>query len=333
MAVVLVDKCYFIKIIILGYTVLLNNKIGVLGMSKILVSAALCIDVSLKIKGFPVKYEPIDINTFGIESVIGGVCANVSKGFKSLGDCVDVISLLSGDDESERIRSFLKKEDIGICYIDDSLKATPHSVIMYDQSGRRLIESDMKDIYEKSIVAEILDTKDIDQYDAVVFGNFSFNYELIKECRKRNKLTVCDVQVLDGIDNEKNKNFMKYTDILFFSDEKVKDNLEDFMRAVASKYNNKIIVVGRGKEGAALYITSEDKVYISEAPDIRPVVNTVGAGDALCTAFVHYYLKGDKPIEALKKAEIFASYKIGESGASVGFPNESIVENYYRLLK
>lgn len=302
-------------------------------MTKILVSAALCIDISVKVKGFPVKYEPIEVNSFGISSVIGGVCANVSKAFKTLEDHVDVISLLSDDDESERIRSFLNKEGIGTYYIDDSLKATPHSVILYDKSGKRLIESDMKNIYEKSISPEVLNTKDIDQYDAIVFGNFSFNYELIKECRKRNKLTVCDVQVLDSINNEKNKNFMKYTDILFFSDEKVPGDLESFIRAVAEKYNNKIIIVGRGKEGAALYVNEENRLYMVEAPDIRPVVNTVGAGDALCTAFVHYYLKGDKPLDALKKAEIFASYKIGENGASVGFPNESIVENYYRVLK
>lgn len=298
-------------------------------MSKILVSAVLCIDVSLKIKGFPVEYEPIHVNTFGIDSIVSGVCANVSKGFKTLGDDVDVISLLANDDESERIRSFLKKEDIGVFYTDDTLKATPHSVIMYDESGKRLIESDMKNIYDKSISIDVLNNENIDQYDAFIFGNFTFNNELIKECRRRNKLTVCDVQVLDNIEHVKNSHFMKYTDILFFSDEKVEGSLEDFMRAVAEKYDNKMIIVGRGKKGAALYVKSEDKIYMADAPDIRPVVNTVGAGDALCTAFVHYYLKGDKPIEALKKAEIFASYKIGESGASKGFPSEDIVEKYY----
>ena len=50
--------------------------------------------------------------------------------------------------------------------------------------------------------------------------------------------------------------------------------------------------------------------------------NTVGAGDALVSAFVHFYLKGEAPVEALRKASYFASYKIGESGASKGFLTE-----------
>ena len=58
------------------------------------------------------------------------------------------------------------------------------------------------------------------------------------------------------------------------------------------------------------------------AVSIRPVVNTVGAGDALFSAFAHFYVKGNDPTEALSKATVFASYKIGESGASKGFLTE-----------
>jgi sugar/nucleoside kinase (ribokinase family) len=45
----------------------------------------------------------------------------------------------------------------------------------------------------------------------------------------------------------------------------------------------------------------------------------VGAGDALFSCFLHFYLDGDEPILALRKATVFAAYKIGESGASLGF--------------
>ena len=41
------------------------------------------------------------------------------------------------------------------------------------------------------------------------------------------------------------------------------------------------------------------------------MVNSVGAGDSLCSSFVHYYAKGLKADETLMRAQIFASYKIG----------------------
>ena len=59
---------------------------------------------------------------------------------------------------------------------------------------------------------------------------------------------------------------------------------------------------------------------------VGEVVNTVGAGDALFSSFLHYYAKGYKPADALDRAQIFASYKIGFNGASVGFANEQLVE-------
>ena len=56
-------------------------------------------------------------------------------------------------------------------------------------------------------------------------------------------------------------------------------------------------------------------------------MNTVGAGDALFSAFTHFYVKGKSAIESLRYATIFASYKIGESGASKGFLSEEALTN------
>lgn len=55
----------------------------------------------------------------------------------------------------------------------------------------------------------------------------------------------------------------------------------------------------------------------------RKVVSTIGAGDALFSAFIYFYSKNRCPFEALKNATVFASYKIGENGAASGFLPES----------
>lgn len=65
---------------------------------------------------------------------------------------------------------------------------------------------------------------------------------------------------------------------------------------------------------------------------VGKVVNTAGAGDALFSAFVHYYAKGLSPREALMKAQIFASYKIGFDGASEGFAKQEEIEKLQEML-
>jgi ribokinase len=59
----------------------------------------------------------------------------------------------------------------------------------------------------------------------------------------------------------------------------------------------------------------------------RPVVNTIGAGDALFSSFLDGFLRTKDPYKALSRAIVFASYKIGEKGAAEGFLNrEELVE-------
>jgi ribokinase len=73
-----------------------------------------------------------------------------------------------------------------------------------------------------------------------------------------------------------------------------------------------------GAAGALLGVRGREVCQVP-AVQLRPVVNTVGSGDALFSCFLHFYLDGNDPILALRKAMVFAAYKIGESGASLGF--------------
>ena len=66
------------------------------------------------------------------------------------------------------------------------------------------------------------------------------------------------------------------------------------------------------------------------AVETRPVVNTIGAGDALFSAFVHAYLQSGDPYTAIQKAVVFASHKIGEKGAAEGFLDHNGLERLYQ---
>ena len=74
-----------------------------------------------------------------------------------------------------------------------------------------------------------------------------------------------------------------------------------------------------------------DDNFVSRFPAVqtRPVVNTIGAGDALFSAFLHAYMQSRNPIDAIKKAIVFASHKIGGTSAAEGFLSDSELEKLY----
>ena len=69
-------------------------------------------------------------------------------------------------------------------------------------------------------------------------------------------------------------------------------------------------------------------VFMEKAVAPLGVVNTVGAGDALLSAFVHFWKNGYSDSQALKAAVTFAGLKISASGGSNGFVDEETLKKY-----
>ena len=83
--------------------------------------------------------------------------------------------------------------------------------------------------------------------------------------------------------------------------------------------NSTVSGVGLGSNRALLAVKEDNFLERIVAESIRPIVNTIGAGDALFSSFVHTYENMNDPYDAIRKAVVFASYKIGTSGAAAGF--------------
>lgn len=292
---------------------------------KVIVSGLINIETTLKIRNFPINYYPVDYPFFGIRSNVSGVAYNVAKALMTLDNDIQLVSFLGKDDEAKRILSRLEDEKIGSEFIYHELQETPVSVVLYDDEGRRQIYCDLKDIQERSMDFSGLE-KVIKDSDLVVLCNTNFNRSLLKEVKKLGKPIASDVHVLSDINDEYNKDFMQYSDILFLSDEQLPCSAEQFILEIKEAYPPKIIVIGLGKRGALLYERSQDKTYMLEAFNIGKVVNTIGAGDALFSSFINYYTKGYTALEALTRAEIFAALKIQHNGASNGFSTQEVVE-------
>lgn len=96
-------------------------------------------------------------------------------------------------------------------------------------------------------------------------------------------------------------------------------SIEEEILKLVKKQKQKIVVVTKGKQGAAIY-REEEKITI---PIFKvPVVDTTGAGDAFTAGMLYALNKGKKPSEAGKIAAACSAICIQEIGARSGPKNE-----------
>jgi len=288
-------------------------------MSRILISGLVNTETTVRVRQFPINYYPIDYPFFGVNTAVSGVGYNIALALTTLGDQVRLCSMTGSDFPAEYIRHELSAAGIGTDNLKTVLRETPSSAVLYDETGRRQVYCDLKDIQETAygFSPELLNDVDI-----VVACNINFNRELLRIAKAKGKLIATDVHVLCHIWDEYNRDFLSAADILFLSDEGIGSDYQGFLWELACHYPAQIIVLGRGGKGAAMYLRAENRIVELGAVHVGPVVNTVGAGDALFSAFLHCFAQGFHPVDALNRAQVFASAKIGVSGASKGFVNE-----------
>lgn len=289
-------------------------------MKNILVSGLINIETTASVHSFPIEYQPIDYNFFGINSMPSGVGLNLASAMTTLGDKVSLLSVCGNDTFGSVIKQELENRSINSKNIIPILSQTPQSVVLYDTNGKRQIICDLKDAQESLYNIDIFKAE-AEKCDCVCLCNINFSRAMLPVAKELNKPIVTDVHVISSLDDEYNRDFMQYADILFMSNENIGD-VKLFVKEAAKRFGNSIIVVGMGSQGSLLYTKADDSFTELPIYKTRKPVNTIGAGDALLSAFTHFYINGCSPKDSLKLASIFASYKIGDKNASLGFLTE-----------
>ena len=294
-------------------------------MSKILVSGLINIETTLQVEGFPIVYEPVRFPFFGIHSSVSGVGYNVAKALRVLGNDVRFLSMIGSDTAGETVMESIAGDGIPAECVIPGLRQTPQSVILYDRAGRRAINTDLKDIQKATYPA--------DQFEEAIRGcalaalcNINFSRPLLARARALGVPVATDVHTIADLDDPYNCDFMAAANILFMSDESLPCPPEAWVRRLWDRFGADVVVVGLGVQGALLGIRRDRFLERLPAVCTRPVVNTIGAGDALFSAFIHGYAATGDPYVSLRKAIIFASYKIGETSAAHGFLTEAELE-------
>lgn len=299
----------------------------------IYVSGLLNFETILNVDSFPVNYYPTEYPFYGVNNGVGGTAFNISKALRTLGDKVILSSHVGEDLIGKTIVNELKKNKITETSIYHDLDQTPSQVVLVDRDFNTQTYTDLKSVQNAVSNFEIEKEK-IEKSDLVVLCNSNFNRPLLREAKKLNKKIATDVHIIGSVDDEFNKEFMEYSDILFLSSKGIHElNYEEFLLDIYNTYHNELIVLGEGREGAMILDSKKKTIYHIDAVTVRDIVNTVGSRDALFSAFLHYYLKGIDSLEALKLAELFTSYKIGENGGANGFAKEKEIKELKKTVE
>ena len=297
-------------------------------MKKILVSGLINVETTLSIDRFPIEYCPVRYPFFGVHTTISGVGFNVAKAMATLGNEVKLISMIGSDIHRFQIQEALSRASLGSQYVVESLSETPQSVILYTPDGRRQINVDLKDVQNQHYPNDKYEEA-LSQAELAVLCNVNFSRDFLARARSLGIPIATDVHSIVRLDDSYNLDFMAAADILFCSDELLPCSPEAWAERIFARFQVNILVIGLGEKGAYLAVRHANIGQCIEPVYTRPVVNTIGAGDALFSCFIHCYLKTNDALLSLKKAMVFASYKIGCSGAADGFLSEEDLEILY----
>lgn len=285
----------------------------------ILVSGLLNIETTLKIEQFPLDYFPVTYSFGGVGDTVAGVGYNVGKALHTLGTEVRLVGLLGRDLFSQLVRQTLQADGLDSPFLLPHLAELPRSVILYEGSGRRQIHLDLKEIQESRYPeADFQAALAEPQLKLAVLSTVNFNRYLLPLARAAGVPIATDVQAIERLDDAYNRDFMGGADILFQSDERLPTTAVDWIEAIFHTYPARIVGIGMGDKGALLGVRGQGIRHYPALPT-RPIVNTIGAGDALFSAFIHGYVRHGDPWQAMDAAMLFASWKIGTRGASEGF--------------
>jgi acarbose 7IV-phosphotransferase len=315
-------------------------------MARILVSGLINIETTLRVDRFPIDYTPVRYPFWDVATTVSGVGYNVAKALTVLGDEVPFLSLIGHDLYGDLVITSLERDRVPAQDVRADLIATPQSVILYDGEGRRQINVDLKDIQERTYPRDALE-RALEGCDLAVLCNINFSRPFLALARERGVPIATDVHAISSLDDDYNRDWLAAADILFMSDELLPTSPDAWARQVLDRYPARIVVIGLGSQGALLAQRDPMRIVRLPAVETRPIVNTIGAGDALFSAFVHTCTRmgqactrmgqagtrAGEAYAALQRAMVFASYKIGEKGAAEGFLTESQLETWYRQTR
>ncbi len=295
-------------------------------MAQILVCGHTNMETTVAVEQFPIEYTPMRYPFFGIQTAVAGVGYNIAKALTTLGSPINFLSMVGSDVAGEQVRQQAQTDGLGTKYIVSGMPQTAQSVILYDKQGRRLCNTDLKDVQQRPYPPELFQEA-LQESDLAILCNVNYTRPFLAQAQNAGVPIATDVHTIANLNDDYNRDYMAAATILFMSDEHLPLPPELWAKKLQNEFGTEIVVLGLGAKGALLAVKADNFCERFPAVQVRPVVNTIGAGDALFSAFNHFYRTSHNPYTALQKAILFAAHKIGSDGAAAGFLTADEVDN------
>lgn len=302
-------------------------------MGKFMVAGFVQYETIVEVDELPLPYKEFESIPETINTDIGGAGFNEAMALRWLGDEVDFMSMVARDMSSEQIHAHLEKKEVNLNtdYVLPKLDGMPTAVVLYMANGKKQTFEDVKDIRTVQYDLDLFE-RQIQDKDMVLISNCNFCRPLLGLAKKYNKPIALNVRSMRAEKIANKEDFLAAADIVYISDDDIESDPYDCINECKKKYDPEIIIMGMGDKGVVLYIREDNSMIEYKPVKTYDVVNTIGAGNAIFSSFLHYYVKTKDPRDAIKNALLFVSYKISFVGTSNGFMTEEQIEQWRKLI-
>lgn len=302
-------------------------------MSKFMVAGFVQFETIVKVDELPLPYKEFESIPETINTGIGGAGFNEAMALRWLGDEVDFMSMVAKTMSRTQIQAYLVKNEVNLSmdYVLQKLDGMPTAVVLYKSSGKKQSFEDVKDIRTVEYDVKLFESQ-IQDKDMVIISNCNFCRPVLALAKKYNKPLALNVRSMRAEKIANKEDFLAAANIVYISDDDLDSDPYDCINECKKKYDPEIIIMGLGSKGVILYMRKDNSVIEYKPVKTYDVVNTIGAGNALFSAFLHYYVKTGDARDAIKNALLFASYKINFVGTSNGFMTEEQIAQWRKLI-
>ncbi len=283
------------------------------------------VQFSVPVDGFPVAYAPVRYPQGQTGVRVAGVGYNVAAGMAALGGEVRLATFVGDDLLGGAVERELRSRGLHGPWVVAG-QETPRSMVLHEPGGERMIWTDLRGLphasYPPGVFAEALHGA-----DWAVITNIGFARPLLAVAQDAGVPIAADVQAVDDLDDDYNRDWMAAAQVLFCSHERLPVPPEAWVPVVWERYQTPVVVVGCGADGALLGVRDSGEIRHVLAVAPRGVTSTAGAGDALAAAFIHVYAATGDPHAAIEQAVVFAGYAVGaEPGESAFLTGHELAE-------
>jgi len=285
---------------------------------RVVVAGIVNIETTARVERFPFEYAKSRFQFHGVTDRLGGVGYNVAAACAGLGVPVALLATLGRDVMADVVAARLASiPGLSTAGVVAAHPATLRSVILVEETGGRgAMITDLKDSQELVFPPDVAD-RVLEGAAILHASNINWAHAVALRARGRGVTVSTDVQAIAALDEPYNVRFIQAADIIFFSGENLRLPAREAVDRLLGETSARVVVCSLAGEGALLGRRGEPLLH-QPAPNLRPVLNPTGAGDAMAAGFVTAWAVGRPAEECLLRGQIAAGWKIGAPSGEPG---------------